>query len=1283
MPKLFVPSQSPLTYAGSSQRILRRPDFRGLLVPRASGAPLSSNEVDYDDLVIHRTYRSYDQQNPGEVRYFMYELSQKNPGESHYTYFFKAIRLSRVTRVPRYLRLSPGSGPNMVFEQQRDVLTALREQQVLFLNVIAKSDSLPMIFAYGVQGVGASPEDAQRMADEGWAVLEAQLDGQFQQLEYKQLTLEEGEALMRYQGEWGHIAMARGRPVPAGGNYSSANLLDSNRTEVESSLNQLESFLRGMTTREFILSLVTVPVSPTEMTLAWRNISQRLSQVRSEQQGSRTLSAGVAIPLTMGQSLGHTSGDGTTLGATAGIGSNQGVSHSLTDSTGQSVAAAHAATQSLSSGRTLGQSTSLGQSTTLGQNTSQSQGVSQSAGASLTNSNSLSNTQSASTSQTAGQSLGATVGTSNAATLGASTGLSHSGTDTTGQSLGAAASQGTSLSSTLSTGGGHNVGGGVPGVLSGGSSSSTGASSGQGQNAGNSTSVGVSGSTSASTGLSAGTSKSLTQSDSLSNSQAVSDTQGTSLSAAQSQAQSQAVGQTLTQGASSGVATGASLAQGATTAQGTSAAASATQAVSSSQSLTQGTSTGVAEGLGTSTGTSTSQGIANAYATSYGASTATSAGIGVIPSVGMSISRMVYDESKRILGDQLEAQMRRYVEGVESGAFLYQMFLTTPDRETLLAAAGLLKSAFWGLGQGDKRLPQPFHTITDFSPGEAKRLLVHNQAFTSYRRREPVVEMIEPYVFSSYITAAEAASFCHPPTNENMGIMGVIDSMPIMPMPTNRRDRDIRLGWLINGERARVSDVPFGIDVDEITHTLIAGVTGIGKTTTLMTMLAEITRVERTIIERPSITSPMPTSRTVKAGILGLDWANNMRDLANIVDPDRFSFYSITKPELGAFRWNPLALPDDGMDPVEWAQDTADNMTISFNLGEFGRSIIAEIIEELYMANRLEPYVLRPEARDPNTSRVIRQPVVLPAINRDTLPSNAIQEDSEGNEVASVLTCPALSRLISMADLSTLVLAKVEEAATVEGARLHGPAFRDRIQSLWRRVMYFAPGSMFASVFASDVSLEERRTISVSDLVDPEIGRVTIIEADGLDLTNRRFILGSVLLAVWRYGQYKGPGVFDQDGQGPGTFVCLEEAHELFGDQGRDEDAFSAATRTSLYESMFRRARALGMKLIAVVQNCGSIPDAVTSNTTTVMIHRQSADLDRKRAFSLLNWDHAIGQQLREFRYLGEMPRGYVIVRLDAKESYLESAPMQILTDPAGLGRVLDRDLAALAKMRL
>jgi hypothetical protein len=45
--------------------------------------------------------------------------------------------------------------------------------------------------------------------------------------------------------------------------------------------------------------------------------------------------------------------------------------------------------------------------------------------------------------------------------------------------------------------------------------------------------------------------------------------------------------------------------------------------------------------------------------------------------------------------------------------------------------------------------------------------------------------------------------------------------------------------------------------------------------------------------------------------------------------------------------------------------------------------------------------------------------------------------------------------------------------------------------------------------------------------------------------------------------------------------------------------------------------------------------------------------------------------------YLGELPVGYCIARLNARRSYLESAPIHFLTDPPGLAKVTDADLAA------
>jgi hypothetical protein len=203
---IFKPANSKLVYPDTNRNVLRNPDLRNLNQTRLSGSTLG-DEMDYDDITIHRSWRSYHENEPSSVKYFLFEISQRNPGELEYSEkFYKAVRFIRLTRVPRYLRQSTAaSGPNMVFEQMRDVLAAIREQGVLFINLIAKSPNLPLIFAYGVQGVGNTLEEAKHIADEAYAVLEMQLNGTYQQLMYQPINTSEGELLSRYQSEWNYV----------------------------------------------------------------------------------------------------------------------------------------------------------------------------------------------------------------------------------------------------------------------------------------------------------------------------------------------------------------------------------------------------------------------------------------------------------------------------------------------------------------------------------------------------------------------------------------------------------------------------------------------------------------------------------------------------------------------------------------------------------------------------------------------------------------------------------------------------------------------------------------------------------------------------------------------------------------------------------------------------------------------------------------------------------------------------------------------------------------------
>lgn len=1294
--RLFTPAHPALLTPEGDRRVLRRPDLRHLVTPRLSGEPLGF-EVDYDDLVIHRHWRSYDQNRPDEVRYFMFELSQRNPGESAFSpVWYKAVRMIRLTRVPRYLRhASSASGPNMVFEQMRDVLAALREQGVLFTNVIAKSPQLPLVFAYGVQGIGSTPEEAQRMADEAFAVLEYQLNGTYQQLMYKPITVTEGELLSRYQNEWRNLAMGRGRPIPASGSLGTSSLLDGNRTDIEGAQNQLESFIRGMADKSFVLTLITVPLSPGEITVAWRNLTQKLSELRSETTGARAINAGVAFPLAIGTSQGDTHGSthssGATYGTSTADSTNQSVAHGITDTRGitgtHGVTDTHGVNQSVAAG----QSTSLTDSYSVGQNSSvtagESHGLTTTQG--VSNTNTVGQSASVTTGSSVGQNWSNSIGQSVSATQSQTDGWNQSQANTSSQTVSSGNTSGDSSSASSNTQSGSGVNGGFPGILGGNTSTQSGTGTTNGVS--NSSSVGLSqtGGSTATTGVSGSMTNGVSQSVNFGESYGGSTS--TSASATNSVSQSQAIGVSQSVAASHTSSTSQTAGTSATQGQSLARAESLTNTAGTSQSMAQSQSVAQSQSTANSvTGTDgsgrtvgTSQAYNDAYAIALSRSQTATGSMAVAPSFGVSVSKNTFDAAKQYIGDLLESQQRRYDEGIKSGAFLYQMFLVCPDRETLVGGAGLLKSAFWGAGNSSDKLPQPFHTIVQFENEEHQHLLAHAAAFTSYRKREPVTELIEPFKYSSYLTPTEAAAFTHPPVVEGPGLLAVHDSMPVFRIPTDRQGREITLGHVVNGERGVVSDIRFGIDLTEFTHTLIAGVTGSGKTTTLMKLLADAVKIEREIVEAPTFERPYPVSRKVHASILGLDWMRNMRNIASIpglAASGRFRFYSLLNPDLGTFRWNPLEIPATGMTAAEWLNAQADNFTAAFNLGEFGRSLIAEFLTDLYNANRLVPYVLRPEVVDDVTGVVLRPAIVLPAISADQLPAGAIQVGADGREVANVFTCPALSRCVSMAHLATLVAYKIEQAADPNAGRLLGTEMRNRLQSLWRRMSYFAPGGQYAEMLACDTDLTTRTCLGVTDLIDPDRGLVTILETDGLDFEARRLILGSVMLAIYRYGLFHGNGVFDHGGNGPGCFVVMEESHELFGESGRNEDAYSAATRTHLWESIFRRVRAAGLRLVAVAQQPSALPDAVTANISTVCIHKVRADADRRKAFDLLNMSNQVAQQQREFRYLGEMATGFSLVRLDAREDYTESAPVHVRTEPPLLADVTDAELRAIAQ---
>ena len=439
--------------------------------------------------------------NKEAVYMIVHKLAKELDDGSIVTYY-KATKFFRLTRVSKQ-----DSSNKQMTEEHADIIRALYSKGINYVQIIANiletdnKEALGLLFYYGAQEIAPSEIEAIRNCEKSYESLLRIFQATHRTCHIDPPTYEEVHWVFKKLRDQKYVSAIKGIPAikNTAGKSNNPFIALNNTSE------QLEQFLTGLETKEYLFLLMCTPISQKSLR-SWLDSSlKEATKWESQKQGSMSYNFSIGVPMAMSLGRGTSSGqssnvghstnesmasnrsEGTSQGSSHSFGTSDSASSGTSTSTGQS----HSETSSSSQGTSTGTSTGTSHQTSTNWN----KGESNNAGGSLgLGSLGLSGNYGHgwSESQGGGESFGTSQGVTNGESFSESQGTSSGTSSSTGTSEstshGTSESRGTSEGTSESHGGSTSTGTGT----STGQGVSQGVSSSRGQNMGLAPSFGLS-----------------------------------------------------------------------------------------------------------------------------------------------------------------------------------------------------------------------------------------------------------------------------------------------------------------------------------------------------------------------------------------------------------------------------------------------------------------------------------------------------------------------------------------------------------------------------------------------------------------------------------------------------------------------------------------------------------------------------------------------------------------------------------------------------------------------
>ncbi|MBE0411361.1 MAG: hypothetical protein IBX69_16685, partial [Anaerolineales bacterium] len=287
-----------------------------------------------EDLTIVDNGLVYAGDNPDHLKFMWFHVIEREGGQVYQEY--RVVRLMQLRLIPMDVRADQG-----VLSRMRSVLRGLFSANVELVYLVAgmfHPKRLGIVQLYGVVGRDAKVEEAERLATNSAAALEASMSAAYPQIRFSDVDMEMANWLDEALKQMPHCLLAVGHPDPRenarGGMSEITPYLTAGRYEQNQyTLQQNELVMRGMSQLEedFLLQVLLAPVTMESASRMLAGLGEYTSTWAAWQTGQRSFNFGVALPLMLSGSLARSIGTGVSQSAgealSEGVSSAESVSH--------------------------------------------------------------------------------------------------------------------------------------------------------------------------------------------------------------------------------------------------------------------------------------------------------------------------------------------------------------------------------------------------------------------------------------------------------------------------------------------------------------------------------------------------------------------------------------------------------------------------------------------------------------------------------------------------------------------------------------------------------------------------------------------------------------------------------------------------------------------------------------------------------------------------------------------------------------------------------------------